>query len=371
MDLTRAAFLRPGANSCSSVGLARGVTRRDIGLIMLTNDLAALIGVGCESILYGIYLVIFFLTLSFLTWRRHTREYNVTMIAGTCILFGLCTGHFALEFHHFYTTLASTGIDNFAAETKVLFASDILISVIDFFGDIMLLYRLWKVWNKNYWVTIAPFLTALGGFICAMMGLGILLNIDPDAPMAPNEIVPLGVAGFTLPLVTNFLITFLIVGRIYYLGSYRRKFATGTVWSSSSDKLNKASAILIESGTIYLVVQLVLVILFAIHHPAQGIVAGIAVQVYGIAPTLVSFRVGLGISPEQNQRTTTRSAMELRVPTFSRSNQARSSYINPQVSIRTNVIRTTDPEASDRLSEYTNRKGSDYDSVESVVPDAK
>ena len=38
--------------------------------------------------------------------------------------------------------------------------------------------------------------------------------------------------------------------------------------------------IVIESGALYLAVQLVFVVLFAIHHPAQGIVCVIAVQVY-------------------------------------------------------------------------------------------
>jgi hypothetical protein len=38
--------------------------------------------------------------------------------------------------------------------------------------------------------------------------------------------------------------------------------------------------IVIESGVLYLAVQIVLVTLFAIGHPAQGIVAVIAVQIY-------------------------------------------------------------------------------------------
>jgi hypothetical protein len=38
--------------------------------------------------------------------------------------------------------------------------------------------------------------------------------------------------------------------------------------------------IVIESGALYLAVQLVFVILFAIRHPAQGIIAVIAVQIY-------------------------------------------------------------------------------------------
>ena len=51
-----------------------------------------------------------------------------------------------------------------------------------------------------------------------MTGLGILKNTNPTAPVAPAVLIPLGTASFALPLVTNFIITFLIVGRIYYIG---------------------------------------------------------------------------------------------------------------------------------------------------------
>ena len=83
--------------------------------------------------------------------------------------------------------------------------------------------------------------------------------------------------------------------------------------------------IVIESGALYLVVQLIFVVLFAIHHPAQGIVGVIAVQVYvrkviacfriiswilllrqGIAPALIIIRVALGMSNTPTGRPGTR-----------------------------------------------------------------
>lgn len=38
--------------------------------------------------------------------------------------------------------------------------------------------------------------------------------------------------------------------------------------------------IIVESGALYLVTQLIFVVLFAIKHPAQAIVAVMAVQIY-------------------------------------------------------------------------------------------
>ena len=78
--------------------------------------------------------------------------------------------------------------------------------------------------------------------------------------------------------------------------------------------------LMIESGALYLVFQLVFVVLFAIPHPAEAILAVMTVQIYvsntssdpkpiskpvlflsqGIAPTLIIIRVGLGISSENS-----------------------------------------------------------------------
>ncbi|KAH8087866.1 hypothetical protein BXZ70DRAFT_538501 [Cristinia sonorae] len=281
---------------------------------MLDNDLAALIGFGCEALMYGIYVVIFVLSLVFLYSGRRTQT-NRLMTLSISILFILCTAHFALEFNHFYRTLERTGVAGYATETKELFAADILISLIDFVGDVVLLHRCWLVWGKNYHVVILPLLTAAAGFACGMSGLGILLNIDPTAPQAPLAVRPLGTAAFTLPLATNFLITILTVVRLYSMASKSRAANNGNPVTTTSH-VKKAVAIVVESGLLYLIGQLVFVILFSIGHPAQGIVAVIVVQIYGIAPTLISFRVGLGIATEEYELSTKqRSAAEWRLST--------------------------------------------------------
>jgi hypothetical protein len=112
--------------------------------------------------------------------------------------------------------------------------------------------------------------------------------------MAPTSLVPLGLAGFILPLITNVIVTTLIVMRIWYLSPrkvrdmHSARFPTGTG--------RAVIDIIVESGMLYLVVQLAWVILFAIGHPAQDIAGVVAVQIYGIAPTLILVRVALGLS---------------------------------------------------------------------------
>jgi hypothetical protein len=139
--------------------------------------------------------------------------------------------------------------------------------------------------------------------------------------MAPPSLVPLGLAAFTLPLGTNLIVTSLIAGRIWYLSPRQARNMNSAQFPTRTGRA--AIDIVIESGMLYLAVQIVFVILFAIRHPAQGIVGVIAVQIYvriphplrprirckldtaqitqGIAPTLILIRVALGMSNEQTR----------------------------------------------------------------------
>jgi hypothetical protein len=96
--------------------------------------------------------------------------------------------------------------------------------------------------------------------------------------MSPPSLLPLGIANFTLPLCTNVLVTTLITVRIWYLSPRNTRDLPGGRFPMGTSRT--AIDIVIESGMLYLAVQLVFVILFAIQHPAQGIVGVIAVQIY-------------------------------------------------------------------------------------------
>jgi hypothetical protein len=77
-------------------------------------------------------------------------------------------------------------------------------------------------------------------------------------------------------LVTNVLVTTLIAVRIWYLSPRKVGDMRGAQFRTGRATIE----IIVESGMLYLAVQLVFVILFSIQHPAQGIVGVIAVQIY-------------------------------------------------------------------------------------------
>jgi hypothetical protein len=107
--------------------------------------------------------------------------------------------------------------------------------------------------------------------VCISIVIDLLLHVNPNSPIAPPSLTPLAFTVFSLPLGTNAIVTALIVARIWYL-SRSAQFPTRTDQAVID--------IVLESGIFYLVVQLIFVILSAIHHPAQLIVGAIAVQIY-------------------------------------------------------------------------------------------
>ncbi|KAI0325174.1 hypothetical protein GY45DRAFT_1330645 [Cubamyces sp. BRFM 1775] len=265
--------------------------------MVISNDLAALVGFASEGVLWGINFVLYTASLVLLLRRARSCGLNIPIVVLGAALFASCTAHFALEFSHFFVTLRDTGVDGYANETKPLVGADILISLTDLIGDIVLVYRCWIVWERKYWIVLLPLLTAIAGFSCIAEVVHLVVTLDPTAPVAPRALVPLGFAGYALPLVTNVLTTGLIVARLWHTArSADARYGGRMVGTARAAQT--AVAIIVESGALYLAAQLVLVVLFVLGHPAQAIVAVMAVQIYGIAPTLIVLRVALGISSD-------------------------------------------------------------------------
>ena len=114
--------------------------------------------------------------------------------------------------------------------------------------------------------------------VCDSEALHLLLHINPKSPIAPPALIPLGLVSFALPLCTNIIVTTLIATRIWYLSPRKVRDMRSAQFPTATGRA--AIDIVVESGMLYLAVQLVFVVLFAIRHPAQGIVGVIAVQIY-------------------------------------------------------------------------------------------
>ncbi|KAG2342678.1 hypothetical protein BDR05DRAFT_339584 [Suillus weaverae] len=70
--------------------------------------------------------------------------------------------------------------------------------------------------------------------------------------------------------------------------------------------------LIIESGALYMVTQLIFVVLVAIRNSAEGVLSLARTQIYAIAFTLIIIHVGLGISSEQTMSAMTSTRVKFR-----------------------------------------------------------
>ncbi|KAH9990911.1 hypothetical protein BJV77DRAFT_1010015 [Russula vinacea] len=254
----------------------------------LSRDMSALIAMVCEAFLYGSYTILFAFSiyLKLNSSHRWNAANSPIFILGV-LLFLACTTHFILEFNHFYHALNTTGVKGFGNQKNGLVGAVLLIAITDFLGELVLIYRCWMLWSKNYVIIFLPTLSAIAGLACLSE---VVAQVNSTTPVVPAFLVPLGLAAYTLPLCTNVIVTALIAGRIWYMMREIRDADMPT-------KTGRAAIdIIVESGMLYLAIQLVYVTLFALRLPAQTIASHMAVQIYGIAPTLIIIRVSLGMS---------------------------------------------------------------------------
>ncbi|KAJ7473975.1 hypothetical protein FB451DRAFT_1035091, partial [Mycena latifolia] len=248
----------------------------------------------------GVNVVLFAVAIAVLVHRTPSRTASkLPMFLVTCLMFSLCTVHYSLNFNNVYNGLMVNVRTHIAEETHLLAGADMLFCITDFFSQLILIYRCYLVWGKKIWVIILPLLVAFASVSCGIALIGLVLSISPTAPQAPAAIVPVGDAAFAMSLILNFMTSSLIVGRIWYMSRENRM--QGIPHSKTS--IQRALEIVIESGLLFLAAQFVFVVLFAMAHPAQAVVEPVATQIYGISPTLIIVRVGMGASYEQTTKT--------------------------------------------------------------------
>ncbi|KAE9386493.1 hypothetical protein BT96DRAFT_1006032 [Gymnopus androsaceus JB14] len=263
----------------------------------ITTDESTFLGFCFELILYGFYVKLFAEAIIVLTRRRKTQNARKFYLFFCCLLFSCCTIHLFINFNYMYKDLVRSRNPTGAIQTGTvaLRTADALVTLTDFFGEIVLIFRVWTIWEHDIRVIVLPDAILKA---CAMSTIGILVS-TPQAAIVPKSLVPLGTAAFALPLCFNAVVCTLIIWRILSKGRQnQRSLRQAGAAIMPRNYARDAAGVVIESASLYLVVQLVFTALFAINHPAQILLSAVATQIYGIAPTLIFTRAASLAHPE-------------------------------------------------------------------------
>ncbi|KAJ7579905.1 hypothetical protein C8J56DRAFT_1169693 [Mycena floridula] len=244
---------------------------------------------------YGIYSVLFFLCI-YVLWKRQKMEKRILHLTLMIALYSLTTAHMVLvyllafqvdsgELELGYGNALTLGA---AGELEVGYASfttsfRFAISLFETFGPAIALGVAIKV----------PF------FVSNLLADSVVVDI-PLLSRLGYEKTDRDVPRIRIYLYNRFLsaprlvAVGLTAGRIWWI----TEKAQALLSEQTKKRYNTATAVILESGIIYPLLLLVVVIIAFAFGGSLGnsVFIGLIYQVVGIAPTLIIVRVGLGVT---------------------------------------------------------------------------
>ncbi|KAH9902424.1 hypothetical protein C8Q73DRAFT_2559 [Cubamyces lactineus] len=284
---------------------------------------ANLVSMYIECALYGIFLLLSFSSLGLLVHRKRascralltTPRLSVwphriafvwallksPLITVNVLLILTITVHWLIGMRRFFIAIVdhketkqsgeflnnlSEGLE--IARTAVLFVDMLL-------ADMVITYRTWLVWRRDYRVIVIPCFTVAGLVASAIGLLYVFKTLNPNAGIFASTIAPWILGYCVATLATNLYGTAMIAYKICNINYLARK--TGLMQTSGGSLLG-GLAIFVESAALYSAWATLFVILYLSRSPLQTVGSGCGPSMIGISFMLITVRVGLGWSQE-------------------------------------------------------------------------
>ncbi|KAH7928994.1 hypothetical protein BV22DRAFT_1126074 [Leucogyrophana mollusca] len=251
----------------------------------------SLIAIWFETLLYGANVILFVTCLWVLT--SHVQKISIPLLASTLLLFSLCTAHVSLSLVQVlqaYTDLevmAAGGPDlYFAVESNAIYsAKNMLYNFAVFSQDILLIWRLYMVWARNWKICIVPIIME-----CIHIGtilVAAVLLTEPATDVFSHSVQAWGLSGWAMDVAVNTLVTFGIAYRLWCA----EKQSVNTNGKQASYKT--AMFTVLESGAIFATATIILFALDVSGNVAGNVGISPVSQLAATTPMLIIARVGV------------------------------------------------------------------------------
>jgi len=181
--------------------------------------------------------------------------------------------------------------------------TSIIYSFVDVIAQGVLIYRCWVVWDRKLAVVVVPSILALTSLATSLTLSGWLALLWPHIDTEPPHwYFAIGILSFSLSLIVNAIFTGLLAFKIA-----KTSMALRHTLARGKRDYAPLISILIESGLIFFVVQLVWIICFSIPATTNAIslTGGPITIIYGIIPTTIVVRVSMAVSSNTVDRSLT------------------------------------------------------------------
>ncbi|KAJ6462453.1 hypothetical protein C8R45DRAFT_1026811 [Mycena sanguinolenta] len=263
-----------------------------------------LITLTVGTLFYGIYVVLFSISLYLLLRRYNTPHtshkspqpksiFRSTVFVSAICLFVVVTAHWStIVYQAFIAFLAyqqgaeAEAFLNDHTEIAAIVQNS-LMPIAILIGDCLIIHRLWVVWRSKLMLAIP--LASLAGFtINSFISLIVYLD-SPD--VFANLLLKMN---SLLTLLINVYCTVFITWKIWAV--------TKTTMPSDGVNLRHFVVIVIESAGLYAIWAVFFAVTYQVQSNLQSSVIQTAPELVGIVNALIHTRVGLGWTSEQTKK---------------------------------------------------------------------
>ncbi|KAJ7473823.1 hypothetical protein B0H11DRAFT_1337151 [Mycena galericulata] len=265
------------------------------------------VSLAMSSLFYGLYVVLFALSVFILVRRRGTTRqsgknasiWKSVVFVSAILLFLVITVHWITTMYRAFIAFVSVE-DSTAAEIFLLdprqptdVIQDTFLSLSLLIGDFLIIYRLWIVWSFNTFVLVVPVLSATA------FTVGSAISTDVASHSITVFSNPWLKINTSLTLITNVYCTGFITWKIWEI----------TRLSPGGTNLRHFVVVVVESAAFYALWAVFFVIAFAAKSNVQFVVVQTGPEVVGIVNALILTRVGLGWTSEHTETRAITSAL--------------------------------------------------------------
>ncbi|KAG2743179.1 hypothetical protein P692DRAFT_20785286 [Suillus brevipes Sb2] len=231
-----------------------------------------------------------------ISFRTRSPAHKLLLFA-TSFQFAMATAHVILVFVQAMIaftnpTIAATpdGANLYYATTggnHIFLASQSVFVVNSFAQELLLIWRLYVVWNQNIKVCILPLIMWIAH--CTTASIAVVLLAPKNSSIFSETARAFALCGWSLEMILNVTVT---AGIVYHIWRTGRRTAAMTSYFMYRSTI----MMIVESGALVPACTCTLFCLWVVGNIAGTVGINIAVQVATMTPLLIIVRTGLGRS---------------------------------------------------------------------------
>ncbi|EJD04374.1 uncharacterized protein FOMMEDRAFT_155503 [Fomitiporia mediterranea MF3/22] len=256
-----------------------------------------------ETVFYGINVAVYFLCIYDLLFvRKYASKSTKRLLVGlTTILFAVATAHVSVNCRRLIEgyvnppdkTSQLKFLIDITQKTNV--TKQFLVVLANLFSDVLIIWRIYMVWERNLLICIVPSFLCAGVFICGIAAAVLVSQVTPGQNIFAKQIAAWGKGQFSLSLAMNVSATLLIAARIWWVTRPMRIHDPNRMkpyW--------RIIVIVIESAAFAVLAQTIELAFYASNFPGVFFVADSVVQIVSMNPLLIIAFVGRTRSQKQS-----------------------------------------------------------------------